>query len=588
MRRPEKSTLAAVAVALFFGVSGLLRYATFTNRTFDLAFYARMAWGMVRLDFWDPILGTSVLGLHLSPVLIPVGLVGLAIGTVPALYLGQALAVGFASVPLARVGERRFGPVGRWLGALAIVLHPNVGHVLAYEAHPGTFAVLPLAWMADAIDRRSTRAFVLASIGVLACRQDLALVVATSALVFGLADRSARKTVFATAALALAYFLFYLVVLHPRFKPPVGSMELHFGRWGSSLPRVVLAWILHPGEVLAHLAEPMRASWPFRITASLLFLPLLSPRMLVAASPILGVALMSVFSTTTKIESHYLTCAIPFLVAGAFDGASTIGARLPKLAPHLPRALGLALVTGLVAQGLFSPFRPRPGFVDPDIDASAARRLLAHVPARASIQAPDAFLPHVAERPLFFRAPPPDRGADYLILDLQHRQRFAHTEDLLRTTEEPLVRSFFARQDLALVDHQGRFVLFRRASVSHEARIRAIAASPPPGVGVRIAACLSVLDAEARPGAIVFRFRAHGPCPTDLAIRLGEGERPERVDLLFDGLVSPAQLREGDVVASFHAWTERLPSTIRVGALRSSGARPEPADPMSVPVEVRR
>jgi hypothetical protein len=59
------------------------------------------------------------------------------------------------------------------------------------------------------------------------------------------------------------------------------------------------------------------------------------------------------------------------------------------------------------------------------------------------------------------------------------------------------------------------------------------------------------------------------------------------VDLLFDGVLSPAHLRAGDIVESRHALSaeERgriLRDGLRVGVLRSSGARPDHGDPVSL------
>ncbi len=86
-------------------------------------------------------------------------------------------------------------------------------------------------------------------------------------------------------------------------------------------------------------------------------------------------------------------------------------------------------------------------------------------------------------------------------------------------------------------------------------------------------------------------FVVHGPCPTDLALRVGAHQRPRRVELLFGGAVSPALLRAGDHV--FTDVADLLPAgaapgtQVYVGALRSSGARPEPGDPITLPVSLR-
>jgi hypothetical protein len=59
------------------------------------------------------------------------------------------------------------------------------------------------------------------------------------------------------------------------------------------------------------------------------------------------------------------------------------------------------------------------------------------------------------------------------------------------------------------------------------------------------------------------------------------------VDLVADGLLSPAHFERGDRIRSVHAIEPReLEPALRIGAVRSSGARPEHEDPMSVRVGV--
>lgn len=56
--------------------------------------------------------------------------------------------------------------------------------------------------------------------------------------------------------------------------------------------------------------------------------------------------------------------------------------------------------------------------------------------------------------------------------------------------------------------------------------------------------------------------------------------------------IRPAHLSRGDLMRSVHALSAREREAIalrglEVGALRSSGARPRPSDPRSVPVRLR-
>lgn len=585
--RLRRVRVLCVASAVLFAGLALARWATFHNRTFDLALYARMAWGLSAADLWEPILSAHVFGLHVSPVLAPLGWLGRLADTAVVLLLAQAAAVGLATWPLARMGERRLGAGGGVVAALAWVLYPNLAHVATYEFHPGTLAVLPLAWGVDALDRRDGRGLMLAALGALACREDLAILTGGLGLLsMTVSDPALRRWGLAIVALSGTWLGVFVLALQPALGPDVGSMQLHFGQWGDTAATVVLAWLSHPTEVLEHLAAQDRLLYLPKILLPLCLLPLLRPRLLLVAAPMLIVNAMSDFPTTTDLSSHYLTPTVPLLVAAGVEGAERLRARRPGWGG---RALVAGAVLGQVAAGL-SPLSPAfdPGAFVPDARTAGARAVCAAIPTGASVQAPDALLAHLADRPRPQRAPPPERVTEFVVLDAIHRERFAGREDLLRATEEPLVRRWLARPDHRLVAASGGYLLLQRGRHPRAGLGAAHLDGSGPVEGAPLTACLRLRGAR-RVGAERVRLdlSVARACPNDLAVRVGVGVAPARVELLFDGHLSPASLASGDRAHSYHL----VPGLgeadrIHVGALRSSGARPEPADPISVPVEL--
>jgi hypothetical protein len=513
------------------------------------------------------------------------GLLGTLVGTAPLLIVTQAAALAAATFPLARIGAHHLGPRGAAVGAIAWLLYPNLGHVAGYEVHPGAMAALPLAWMAWSIDRENVRGLVLGALGVLTCREDLALVTAFAALLFAVRHRARWRPAVAVALVSAAYALFFFLYVHPRYAPETGSLQLHFGRFGNSVAQVAGYLLTHPLELAAHLATPERLAYLPKVLAPLAFLTLARPSWIVPALPVLGMNLVSEWPTTTSIEVQYLTPALPFFVAGALEGGARISARAPA-------ALVAAAVAGHVALGgtpLSAGFRAES--FRPDADSVAARAILAAIPPGASVQAPDALLPHLAERKNLRRAASPEAGFDYLVLGIEHRRRFAADEDLLRTTEEPTARAWLARDDHRVIAGGGRYLLLERGYSPRDGRgADAIVGRADPLSGTSIAACLRVLGAELTShDVLAIDFVATAPCPNDLAVRLGTGERPRRVDLLFGGWLSPRHLARGDRARSLHRISADELARIRreglrIGALRSSGARPEPGDPTSVAV----
>jgi hypothetical protein len=91
----------------------------------------------------------------------------------------------------------------------------------------------------------------------------------------------------------------------------------------------------------------------------------------------------------------------------------------------------------------------------------------------------------------------------------------------------------------------------------------------------------------------VLELAARDACPDDLALRIGTGVRPRRVDLIADGILSPAHFLAGDRIRSSHVLSDRELDAItadglRIGAIRESGARPAHEDPLAIDVPLTR
>ncbi|HEX5657100.1 MAG TPA: DUF2079 domain-containing protein, partial [Polyangiales bacterium] len=508
---------AGLQLGLLLGLSWA-RYANVHQRTFDLALYARTAWGLAHGDGWAPLLGTSALGCHLSPVLLPLGLLGRVFGgTVPVLLAAQAACIALMLFPLARIGARRQGMRGVWLAAAAWLLYPNLFHVGTYEFHPGTLAVLPMTWAFDALDRGNLKQLGWCTLATLCCREELG---AFAAIMFALHywDRREKRALYG-AALSMAYMIAGLIVVSAH-APVQGSADAHFGVWGGSPFGVVRALFTEPGLVFAHFKP--RLSYLPRLLAPLSFFSLLAPRLLLPALPYVALNMISAFPTALQQYSHYLTPAVPALIVSGLVGVSEVRARFPRVTWFV--ALGIAHFA-LGGSPLSYDF-DRSAFVEDDA-TRAARRVLAKIPADASVQAPYALLPHLAERKDLRRAPPPDAGLSYTVIDVSHRQRYARQETLLRTSEEPLIRRWLARRDTHLIEYAPPYALFvREPAELPKSCVGSAAASTP------MTSCLSVASARIEADELVITTVAQSACPADLALRFSVDDVHWRTELL--------------------------------------------------------
>lgn len=578
-----------ILFAAYLFTLGALRYSTFHNQTFDLAFYSRMAWGLVHGNFWDPILNAHYAGLHISPVLVIGGGLGLLMPTALALYLIQSLSIGLAVVPLSKLVEGR----AQWIVALLWCAHPNLTHVGSYEFHPGTVAVLPLTWAMVALKQKKWEMFAASVTGVLLCREDLAMVtMVLSAIAIPSMGRRARYG----AAFSALYLLIFALWLHPRFAPVSrGSLNLHFGYLGGSIREVVHTLFLRPDIVWRHLSWRALGS----ALAPLCFLPLLKPVYLLATAPILGMNMLSAFPTTSQLDSHYLTPALPILFAAAIVGLTEVMKRFDGLMFIRNRIWTAWLIAAVPINLMFANVPWGKLFVKSDylkdLDSIAGRRIVDRIPASVSVQAPDKLLAHLSERPLVKRGPLMDRPTDsltqFVVIDTGYRQHYIGQEALLRTTEEPQVRAWLARKDYEIIAYEKPFLLLQhnvRFPTSYQATW--LHAAPQHPMKRKVTQCLRLDGYELKAQALELTFHVSAQCRDDIAIRFEYPLRKWRTDLLCEGSFAPSKFPVGHWIRSVHTINseenEMLTSnpSFSIGMVRSDGKTVEPSDPFWVHV----
>lgn len=575
-RTTRVSALVAIGTGLGFWALALRRFATFHNETFDLAFYARWVWGLAHGDRYQPLTNSDIRGLHASPILALLGWLARLVPTVELLLFVQALCVALALVPLARLAARRLRtPLAALVCALAFVLYPTVGILATYEFHPSALALLPFALALDALDQQRLRS-ALVALGLAAlCREDAALTAGFVGLAMALdrrGDRAHRRAGLAVFAAGLAWFVTYFFVVAPKYLPRHGSLEAHFSQFGTTPKAILSRLVSEPLSVLRHFATPVRLLYLPRLVAPLAFLPLFSPRVLIPIVVAVGINLLSSFPSAPQVSSHYATLVVPFVFVAAVYALESLVSRLATPRTR-NRALALAalLVTiaSLVSQHRagFSPLSRRwnPAVFHDDARARDLRALLALVPPRASIAAPDYVLPHVAERAVLQRMPP-RLTVDWALVPTTHRARFTGSQDLWRSSEETLSRNYLADPSTGLVAATDTHLLFLRGFDPRAyARGRYVFFSPQPSmvrqhedIGPSAAlAAWRLDDRDPDSTRLTLVLVARQRWPHDFAVELGWGpmhphadrEDPARLyaALLFDGRFSPTHVHRGEL-----------------------------------------
>lgn len=431
-RRGSHALLAALMLgyAALYTALSWLRLRNF-HAQIDMSFYLRLCWGLSQGRVDLPLVQAQhFLGLHLEPVLFPLAaLARLGAPLGPLLLLVQAIAVALCAWPAYRLASRALPPSSNKkspdlapLGCAALaLLYPTLTVQTLFDFHPVTLALAPLLGVVDALHQgRLRRALGLAALA-LCCREDIALQLALLFLAFPVGGAAGRVARALLPLLLIAYFLVYILVIQPPRLPGMGSYGLHFPHLGGvavhSGPELLRAALAHPVDLLRYLCAGDRLSYPLRLLWPVLFLPLLAPRALLAALPILGINLLSDFPRVRTIESHYTTAIAPLVIAAAILGCGRLLRALHSRPAARPLVLGAWTLAALLAHGLHgaSPLSLRsPRWLAQRILATPNRPALAAavqaVPPGVSVAAPPGLLSHLAERPRIQSPPEYDDG----------------------------------------------------------------------------------------------------------------------------------------------------------------------------------
>jgi uncharacterized membrane protein len=604
------SNIALIA-AVFATICALLRFDSYHNDTFDLAFYHRLLWGLARGDNYQPLTDSHVLGLHASWILWPLSALARVIPAVPLMLVVQAASLSAAAIPLARIAARHLRtPWAADVTALLYLLYPTVFTAASYEFHPSALAMFPLVYALDTWESSHKRTAAIALVLAATCREDVALVTALVAFVWAQqAQRSERRLPLTLAFGMLAYFVVYEFVIAPRYMPTHGSLALHFSQLGSTPFAIVVACLLHPIAALKSVATAGKWLYVPRLLAPLAFLPLLSPRWLVPALAPIAINFLSAWPTAIQPRSHYSLLIVPFLLIAAIHGAARVVDAKHALATPAQRPSGRRMLvltaSTLLCASLVAQYRNgatplsrhwnTQQFTN-DSRATSLREIERRVRPSVLVVAPDELLAHIADRPVFQRLDHWTRSTDDLVLGLRHRGRFALTQEAWRCAEERLVRNILGGARYGAVYANNDYILLRRGVSPRAYAAQRYLQFEPDSWNVS-----RHTEIDASLALASWRLEPLGPAstkltlwlvnkrrwPQDLGLEFGWGHLVPHEDRLdpvniaafvpFDGLFNPAHVRVGEVARTSVVLAQNSESlqrqTLYLGARRIDGSR---------------
>lgn len=409
MRRWVWLAAAGFALATFW--ISATRWAIFGYRTFDLAFYVQALSKLVHGDAGTlSLLNVPMLGNHAD-------LIVLLLVPLWALCPHPLLPVAVQVLAMASMGPvgyriaRRLGlePGTAALMALAALATPAAGFVAAHEFHPEAFTAPFLLLAIDAYQRQSRGRYWLWFVATLACKENMTLLLVAWCGVNAWSgwrmppggDKSRPKReklrwiatwCLAPAAVALGWAALYAGVLSPRWNAGNVEFSALYSHWihasRSGLPHAIFL----------QLSESVKGNlWP-GLLLPLCGLPLLRPRWLLVASPVLAQHLLSWRASEWSLYFHYAAPFLPLVWVAACEAVAGFSDR--RVQRTLAWAVAVACAASVANQVWRGPVQSwmalPPGQTENGV--AQLRAQLATIPPDASVVAGFPLLSHLATR----------------------------------------------------------------------------------------------------------------------------------------------------------------------------------------------
>jgi uncharacterized membrane protein len=353
--------LSVLTYTACMGAVCVIKHVRFGYDDFDLAHHTQSLYNILRGSGACSILGIPFMGNHFVPILYGIAPLYLLLPSPALLLILQAAALGLGAVPLYRIAHRALNAPWDLAIALAYLVYPPLILLNLFEFHPVMFVVPLVLCSVDALHAGRFVPF-LGWIGLLlACQENLALIVAALGVYAALLGRRGRWIV-APIALGLAWFVLVVGLIMPPLNNNTIQFQRIYGHLGDSLPDVMLTLLRNPAAALAASWHPAKLRFLHNLLMPVGYLSVLNPTGFVALLPVLAQRFLSGRNSEMQLIYHYHAEFVPFVFVTAVFGLRRL-LRAPRVVRFgAAAALGLMPIVGWVAldvpRALRSAVRP--------------------------------------------------------------------------------------------------------------------------------------------------------------------------------------------------------------------------------------
>ncbi|MEY2488884.1 MAG: hypothetical protein QOC70_826 [Verrucomicrobiota bacterium] len=408
---PGRRPILSLAL-LFFTLcswASYARWANFEYRTFDLAYYVQALWQVIHGRFQVSVEGVPLLGNHVEPIVFLIAPLFL-------LFRHPLVFVLVQNAVLASMGPVAFS-IGQRLGldrktalllAGAVLITPATGYIALHEFHPEAFTAPFLLLMLHARLRSSLQAHWVWMIAVLACKENMALLIAAYCAVHAVLERKRpfaelRAWYLWPLALSLLWFLVCTKLITPTLNSGSIDYLALYDRLGQSPGDILLKAITQPQRILTALVQSLsHGNLLWALLFPFLAVPLMRPRWLLIAVPILLQHLLSWRSSEWTIYFHYAAPLLPLFWIALAEGAVGINRWRPVPIPIRRSLPFLVIAACIAAQIWLGPAgdiaSTTANWFGGEQNRARKRAFISQIPPEASVLAPLPYLSHLAMR----------------------------------------------------------------------------------------------------------------------------------------------------------------------------------------------
>ena len=409
-RTPGNVVITTLAV-IFFLVwtwTSYARWADFQYRSFDLAYYVQAIWQLIHGRFDVSVENVPLLGNHVEPIVFLFAPL-LAIFRHPMVFVAVQNAVLASMGPVGYSIARRLGFDNKQacLLGVAILLAPAAGYIALHEFHPEALTAPFLLLMLQARMTKSLGRHWLWFVAVLACKENMAPLLAVYCATFCVLERDrtfaerCRWYVWPMSVAAVWFVICTRVITPALNSGNIDYLGL-YDRLGTSAGNILLNVFVRPQLIGQALLESLtHGNLVWGLLFPFLCLPLLKPRWILIATPILLQHLLSWRSSEWMIYFHYGAPLLPlFWIASVEAIAAFDHWKLPVFLRRIvPWFIVAACVVAQFWLGLLSGIVSRnAAWFEGGPERTRKNAFIAQIPPTSSVVAPLPYLSHLAMR----------------------------------------------------------------------------------------------------------------------------------------------------------------------------------------------